>query len=79
MLRGNAHSSPVREIPLHVGHGCDINKETNMLNPVWSEGPTLPQSLADLVHDPVEQHEENDSDFLYQNMSTSYKELEDFI
>ena len=47
---------------------------------MWSEGPTLPQSLADLVHDPVEQQdEENDSDFLYQNMWTSYDELEDFI
>ena len=41
-----------------MGHGCDINKETNMLEPVWSEGPTLPQSLADLVHDPVEQQDD---------------------
>ena len=73
-------NSPLPEIPLHVGHGCDINKETNMLGPMWSEGPTLPQSLADLVHDPVEQQdEENDSDFLYKNMWTSYDELEDFI
>ena len=33
--------------------------------------------MADLVHDPVEQQdEENNSDDLYQNLSTSYDELE---
>ena len=39
--------------------------------------PEIPLSLADLIHGPVEQQdEENYSDYLYQNMSTSY---EDFI
>ena len=54
--------------------GCSVEKSAH------SPFPEIPLSLADLIHDPVEQQdEENDSDFLYQNMSTSYDEFEYFI
>ena len=53
-------------MPLPIDHGWDINQETIMPVPVWSEDPTLPPSLADLVHDPFEQQDEkNDSDESY--------------
>ena len=59
-----------------TAHGWDINQD-NMLETEWSESPTLPQAFADLVHDSVgQQDEENDSDYLYLDLSSSDDELE---
>ena len=65
------------ELPSPTSHGWTIDDETNTLEPVWSEGPILPVSLADLVTPDISENMNEQCEFVEEDLFSDEDEEDD--
>lgn len=65
------------ELPSPTSHGWTMDYETSILEPVWSEGPILPESLAELVTTDISVDKNEQCDFVQEDLSSD-EDKEDY-